>query len=78
MADDKKHKLGGWMRLWIVASVFWSLPCLFLIWSVDDNRAENIALWIVPCLFYLVLGWVIGWVRRGFAPNQHDRPPNKS
>ncbi len=67
---------GGWMRLWIVGSVLWSLyvAAMFLdgvrdrwddltVWSV----VYVFGIWLVPCLFVLALGWAVRWVYRGFS-----------
>ena len=66
------------MRLWIVASTLWSLWTMFLtrglgLWG-DNGRqtdfVEAVLFWVAPCLFVLVLGWAVGWVRRGFSLNR--------
>lgn len=41
--------------------------------QVNKRRWENISIasfvWFIPCLVLYMLGWSIGWVRRGFKQN---------
>ena len=53
-----RNKIGGWHRIWIVISAFWVvLVVMESGWSF---------LIVVPPLVLYVLGWSVGWKRRGF------------
>lgn len=64
-----KHlKLNGWQRLWVVCVVF---TLLILSTSLDKTVslkgvAALLAVWIFFSAFVYGIGWVVGWVVRGF------------
>ncbi len=62
-------KLNGWQRLWLVATVLWSLFWLLL--TAEGFGEEGYLLLIfylcfIPTFTVYVAGWTIGWALRGF------------
>ena len=77
-----KRKLNAWIRLWILCSVLWSM--LVIAFTILDWRHFSDAVWIpllfwlVPCLFFLGLGWGIAWVCQGLTLDRQYQPSDKS
>ena len=71
---DKK-KLGGWMRLWTVASALWSFYILLFMgitWFANgdfdaSDTSIGVIIWLAPPAFLLGLGLALNWFYRGFT-----------
>ena len=64
---DKK-KLSGWMRLWIVGSLLWTLLMIIIAepWGGRAPVDQFLLMWLLPCVGTFLLGKAIGWIYRGF------------
>ena len=68
--------INGWQRLWIVASILWTVVILLLAGIVQSDGGQTVPngnaallvvrLWIVPVAAVYGLGLGFAWVRRGF------------
>jgi hypothetical protein len=66
-------RINGWQRLWLLASILWSVVILGLsgiLQSDGDRTVQNALfvarLWIVPVAAVYGFGFGLAWVRRGF------------
>ena len=65
---------GGWIRLWVVGSVLWSIYAAVWLdrsysrhWNFTANLIDYVFWILAPCLFVLALGWAVRWIYRGFS-----------
>jgi hypothetical protein len=63
--------LNGWQRLWLLASIVWSMAILALAGTPDSGWTMESALfvvrlWIVPIAAAYAFGVALVWVIRGF------------
>ena len=63
--------LTGWQRLWLLASILWTVVILALAGMPDRGWTMQSALfvvrlWIVPVAAVYGFGLGLAWVRRGF------------
>lgn len=59
-------RLGGWQRLWVVASVVWFAFATAIGITVDATPLTLIAVWAFPITGAYLAGWAVGWIREGF------------
>lgn len=63
--------LTGWQRVWVVASILWTVVILALAGTPDrgwtmQSALFMVRLWIVPVVAVYLFGLGLAWVRRGF------------
>ena len=72
-------KLNGWQRLWVLVSGLWLILIVTFIFfnpPLPGERVEatkdGFLVWAIPCAVLYVLGWAVGWVKRGFKGNPKE------
>ena len=65
--------LNGWQRMWLLASILWTVVILLLSGMLQPHRDQTVQgilfvvrLWIVPVVAVYGFGLGLAWVRRGF------------
>ena len=61
--------MNGWQRLWLVATVLWSLFWLLITGAGFGEEGYLLMMFylcLVPAFAVYALGWAIGWAIRGF------------
>jgi hypothetical protein len=63
--------LNGWQRLWLLASILWSVVILPLAGIPDGDWTMQralfvVRLWVVPVAAVYGFGFGVAWVLRGF------------
>ena len=64
-------RINGWQRLWLVASILWTVAMVALAGMPDRGWTMQSALfvvrlWIVPVVTVYVFCFGLNWVLRGF------------
>lgn len=65
------NNLNGWQRLWVFIVLMYAIFMITLAYNIIKDGYEfrifkAFLFWLLTSIALYIIGWLIGWVRRGF------------